>query len=166
MGSSNLRASVQGTPQGPLRGTQEHAGLDVEALRLSFQGFGCKVYGSGLRFWYFQVEAFCFRQGSAFRGLVEMSTVWFVIEVLYLQVEASASTSRGCSTAQSLPSRAQSHPCARILLLAQYLPTRTLSILTVVPRTSTSKQRDCTHRGLLAQQSAKHRSQLQLRPAG
>ena len=36
---------------------QENAGLAIKALRCSFQGIGCKVYRSGLRFWYFQIEA-------------------------------------------------------------------------------------------------------------
>ena len=99
---------------------------------------------------------------------LKMSTVWFGIEVLCFQVEASTSKSSFLEF-QSLRRRRALHPeVASPIHDSDDIRTLTLSILTGLgtSKASTPHPRDCALRGLLAQQSAKNRSQLQLRPAG
>ena len=100
-----------------------------------------------------------------------MKCQWFGMVVLCFQVEASTSKSRFPfpRTRIFLPRRRTLHPeVASPIHDSDHIRTLTLSILTGLgtSKASTSHPRDCTLRGLLAQQSAKNRSQLQLRQAG
>ena len=102
---------------------------------------------------------------------VWLKRLWFGIVVLCFPVEASTSKSRFpfARIRIFLPRRRALHPeVASPIHDSDDIRTLTLSILTGLgtSKASTSHPRDCAFRGLLAQQSAKNRSQLQLRPAG